>query len=226
MTSDITDKFIGLQPADGYQLTKLLGEGKIGRVYLAEHQGFKHALACKIIREGGLKQGWERELEKVLQLHNVDNVVRYHSHGVKYDRDNRPYSFVMFDYVHGCNLRQFSGQHADQVSIAFICVVLETILNVLFACRSEKTFHGDLHAGNILIAEPDSRVRNSYRKVYLADFGYGGSHNHITPKDDFHELATIILDLLRLLRVETLNAPDRAMYEKLHVFATKRLRDA
>jgi hypothetical protein len=77
MNSDATDKYIGLQPIKDYQLTRRLGEGKIGTVYLAERTGgLQHSLACKIIKEGGLKQGWERELEKVLQLRGVD-ISRY-----------------------------------------------------------------------------------------------------------------------------------------------------
>jgi len=111
--------------------------------------------------------------------------------------------------------------------MAFIESLLVTVLNVLFACRSQKIFHGDLHAGNILIANPDPRVRNSRRKVFVSDFGYGGSHNAIAPKDDFHELATTISDLLRHLNKEgELNALDRVMHEKLSVFSSKRLRDA
>lgn len=228
MNGDAADKYIGLQPINDYQLTHRLGEGKIGTVYLAERTGgLQHALACKIIKEGGLKQGWERELEKVLQLRGVDNVVQYHSHGASFDRDQRPYSYVMFDYVNGCNLREFPKAHPQEINMAFIESLLLTVLNVLFACRSQKIFHGDLHAGNILIANPDPRVRNSRRKVFVSDFGYGGSHNAIAPKDDFHELATIITDLLRHLNKEgELNALDRVMHEKLSVFSSKRLRDA
>jgi hypothetical protein len=110
--------------------------------------------------------------------------------------------------------------------MAFIESLLSTILNVLFACKSQNIFHGDLHAGNVLIAKPDPRVRNGRRKVFVSDFGYGGSHNAIAPKDDFQGLANILGDLLRRLKQEDLNARDRAMHEKLVVFTSKRLRDA
>jgi hypothetical protein len=193
---------------------------------LAERNGLEHKLACKIIREGGLKEGWERELEKVLRLRGVDNVVQYHSHDAGLDRDQRLYSFVMFDYINGDNLNTFAENHPEEIDSAFIESLLSTILNVLFACKSESIFHGDLHAGNVLIANPDRRVRNGRRKVFVSDFGYGGSHNAIAPKDDFQELANILSDLLRRLRREELNARDRAMHEKLMVFASKRLRDA
>ncbi len=226
MPADAKDKFIGLEPIKGYFLTRHLGEGKIGTVYLAERTGLVHKLACKIIREGGLKQGWERELEKVLQLRGVNNVVQYHSHDAALDRDQRPYSYVMFDYIDGDNLDAFEKKHSEEVDIAFIESLLSTILNVLFACKSQNIFHGDLHPGNVLIANPDARVRNGRRKIFVSDFGYGGSHNSIAPKDDFQELANILLVLLRALRQEELNARDRAMHEKLLVFTSKRLRDA
>src|SRR5207244_3048143 len=145
MPAEATDKFIGLEPIKGYLLTRQLGSGKIGTVYLAERTGLAHKLACKIIREGGLKQGWERELEKVLQLRGVEDVVQYHSHDAGFDRSQRPYSFVMFDYIDGDNLNTFAAKHAEEVDLAFIESLLSTILNVLFACKSEKIFHGDLH---------------------------------------------------------------------------------
>ena len=226
MPTDPADKFIGLEPIKGYFLTRRLGSGKIGTVYLAERTDPAHKLACKIIREGGLKQGWERELEKVLQLAGVDNVVQYHSHGSDHDRDHRTYSFVMFEYVDGDNLNTFAEKHAEEVDIAFVESLLTTVLDVLFACKAEGIVHGDLHAGNILIQRPDRRVRNSRRKIFVSDFGYGGSHNTIAPKDDFQELANIASDLLRRLRQEDLNARDRAMHEKLLVFISKRFRDA
>lgn len=227
MNSDANDKYIGLQPNKDYKLTRRLGEGKIGTVYLAERTGgLQHSLACKIIKEGGLKQGWERELEKVLQLRGVDNVVQYHSHGTGFDSDNRFYAYVMFDYVDGCNLKTFIDSHSTELNLAFVESLLSTILNVLFACCSQGIIHGDLHAKNILIAKPDQRIRNSRRKIFVADFGYGGSHNAIAPKDDFQELANITHHLLRHLKLEELNARDRSMLEKLNVFASKRLRDA
>jgi hypothetical protein len=228
MNADANDKYIGLQPNKDYKLTKRIGEGKIGTVYLAERMGdhLKHSLACKIIREGGLKQGWERELEKVLQLQDVDHVVQYHSHGTGNDRDQRPYSYVMFQYIDGCNLKEFPDKHPKELEMAFVEMVLITVLNVLFACKDQKIIHGDLHAGNVLIRNPDTRLRNSRRKVFVSDFGYGGSHNSIAPKEDFHELANIITDLLRRLNIDELNPRDRAMHEKLSIFASKRLRDA
>lgn len=226
MASDM-DKFIGLQPIKDYKLSRVLGSGKIGTVYLAERMGgLKHLLACKIIKEDKLRVGWEKELEKVLQLRGVDNVVQYHSHGVAFDSDNRPYAFVMFDYVNGYNLNSFIADHRSELNVPFIESIISTILNVLFACHSQGIIHGDLHAGNILISNPDPRIRNSRRKIFVADFGYGGSHNSINPKDDFQELANITQALLHELKLETLNARDRSVYEKLNIFASKRLRDA
>jgi hypothetical protein len=227
MSAISPDSFIGLEPMKDYALVEHLGSGKIGAVYLAERVGgLKHLLACKIIKEGGLKKGWERELEKILQLRGVDNVVQYHSHGSAFDSNSRPYSFVMFEYIKGTNLKVFAENHPDQITIPFIEALLGTVLNVLYSCRSQGIFHGDLHAQNILIAEPDPRIRKSRRKVFVADFGYGGSHNSIAPKEDFQELANILTDLLRRLKLEELNARDRVMHEKLLVFASKRLRDA
>jgi hypothetical protein len=226
MTLQQEDKYLGLEPIKGYTLVESVGAGKIGTVYRAERQNPRHVLACKIISEGKLKKGWQRELEKVLALHDIDNVVQYHSHGTDNDRESRPYEFVMFQFIEGDNLHDYLDRPDVSLDMPFAEMLLVTVLDVLFACQKVGIVHGDLHDKNILIARPDPRVRNSRAKVYVADFGYGGSHNEVLPKDDFQELANIVADLLRRLTVAELDPRSKALYEPMKEFAAKRLRDA
>lgn len=225
MTKTSSDRYLGLTVGDGYRLKSFVGEGRVGRVYRAVSEYTGLTMACKVIREGGLKDGWQRELEKVRKLQGVDSVVQYYTHNTNYDQQNRPFHWVMFQYIDGRNLRETLADPQFSLTLPFVEAVLNTALNVLYACKEEDIAHGDLHAKNILIPNPDRRIRNSSPKVYVGDFGYGGSHNDIAPKDDFQELANVIADMLRRLQPNQLNARDKILYAGLRDFVQKRLRD-
>lgn len=206
----------------GYKLTRKVGAGKIGFVFEAKNETHPFdRLACKIIPEGKLKPGWERELEKVIKLAGVESVVQYHSHGTSIDKNQRPFNWIFWNFIDGTNLREYGEKRPWPLDIAFIENIANVILAVLFACNKVEITHGDLHAGNILISNPDERVFESQRKIWVSDFGYGGSHNSLEPKDDFRQLFSIILTLLNGLRESDLNPTDRIMHQKLKVFFGK-----
>lgn len=219
------DPYIGVQPIPNYYLTEKIGEGKIGSVYKAERQADPaDILACKVIPEGKLKDGWQRELEKVVRLRTVPNVVQYHPpHGSTFDRRQRPFFWVLWDFVDGINLRQYVESPPWPLDLAFIENIAETVLRVLYACRQVEIQHGDLHEGNILISNPDTRLPGRPRTIWLSDFGYGGSHNELEPKDDFRQLFSIISFLTRKLNSSTLNPRDKVMHEKIEEFLGKKV---
>ncbi|MBI4659111.1 MAG: protein kinase [Verrucomicrobia bacterium] len=219
------ERYLGLSPNQDYILTEYIGEGKIGMVFRAKSERTGLSLACKVIREGGLKEGWERELEKVRKLQGVPHVVEYRDHGSNFDREQRPYYWVFFDFIDGRNLRTLLANPGFTLTMSFVESVLRAVLGVLHACAIEGISHGDLHAGNILVKRPDRRILNSKRTVYVSDFGYGGSHNDVKPKNDFLELAVIIQGLLAHLPPSELNSRDKNLRALLVEFARKRIRD-
>lgn len=219
------DPYLGLQPIPNYYLTEFKGEGKIGRVYRADRADPEDVLACKIIPEGRLKKGWERELQKVSKLRGVPHVVQYHSHDAGLDNKKRVYTWVMFQFIKGNNLKEYLSNPPTPLDLAFIEALLQAILEVLHACSAVQIYHGDLHEGNILVDDPDPRLAHSPRTIWISDFGYGGSHNQIEPKDDYKQTASIISALLRHLRPHELNARDRLLHEALSDFSSKRLLD-
>lgn len=206
------DPYVGLDIA-GYQLTEKLGEGRIGVVYKAVRSVFGDTLACKIIPQDKLKSGWERELTKVLQLRGIPHIIQYYSHGTHLDKKHRTFVWVLWEYIDGMNLKEFI--HNNSIDMAFIENALDNILRALHACKSVEIKHGDLHAGNILISKPDDRLPRSPRKIVVSDFGYGGSHNNIDPKDDYKQLHSILMNLLRTLNKHKLSSRDKIMYDKL-----------
>lgn len=217
------DPYIGLQPFPYYTLIKKVGEGKIGSVYKAVRSQPQDILACKVIPEGKLKEGWDRELEKVIHLRSVPNVVQYHAHGTGLDKCNRPFVWIQWDFIQGINLKDYLSNFPWPLDLAFIENIADTILNVLFACRAVGITHGDLHEGNILISEPDKRILGSPRRIWISDFGYGGSHNELEPKDDFRQFFSIIKSLIKKLIFSNLNPRDRVMLQKIDDFLAKKV---
>ena len=217
------DPYVGLQPLSEYYLTEFVGKGRIGRVYKAERTNPAHLYACKVIPSNRLKPGWEREVQKVVQLNEVPGVVQYHFHGSSINLDNKPFVWVLWDYVDGINLRDYLEKRPWPLDLAFVENLAQTILEVLYACQVQGIHHGDLHAGNILISNPDLRIRGNPRRVWISDFGYGGSHNGLEPKDDYRQFVAVVTELLRKLDYATLNPRDRCMYHKLGEFLRRRV---
>ncbi len=225
MKKVIKDKepYLGFQPIGNYYLKKKVDEGKIGSVYKAVRTDPYDILACKVIPEEKLKKGWERELDKVVRLRGVPNVVEYHLHGSGIDNNKRPFIWILWNFIDGINLKQFLNKPAWPLDIAFIEGIANSILKVLFACSKVDIQHGDLHEGNILISKPDPRLPGNPRTIWISDFGYGGSHNEVEPKDDFRQFFAIISSLFRRIEQTKLNPRDRIMFQKTEAFLRKRV---
>jgi hypothetical protein len=212
-----TDPYLGVT-VNGYTITHRVGAGKIGFVYRAEKNKFDF-VACKVIPEGKLKNGWEVEVQKVQQLNGVPSVIEYKLHGSDVDKKNRHFTWILWNFVEGQNLRDFISKQPDQINLPLISLIAEKIMDVLYACQQLNIRHGDLHEGNILISVPDNRLRNKTRRIYVSDFGYGGSHNNVQPKDDFKQLYSIVLRLLSLINPATLTPAQKIWHNKIELFA-------
>lgn len=206
-----------------YKLKKKVGKGRIGTVYKAKRFSPQDTLACKIIPIAKLKQGWEREIEKVVRLRGVPNIVQYHSHGTYLDKNNIPFVWILWDFIEGINLRHYINYLPWPLDLPFIENIIKTVLEVLHACRAVEIQHGDLHEGNILISNPDPRFPGTQRRILISDFGYGGSHNELDPKDDYKQLFAIISALLKKMKASELNPRDKVLYKKIDEFLKKRI---
>lgn len=222
MSKNTTGPYIGVKPIPEYTLTEWVGEGYIGNVYKAERDNPHHILACKIVKEGKLKDGWERELEKVVKLQGVPSVVQYHSHGDAKDDSGKQYKWILWQYIDGINLKKYIKTLPWPLDMAFIENITATILQVLHACQAVQIRHGDLHEGNILISNPDPRLIEPRPRIWIADFGYGESHDSFA-SDDYRQLFAIISNLLKKLDSASLNPRDKAVHQKMDEFLKKKI---
>lgn len=209
-----------------YELRAVLGNGRIGYVFLGVHKQVPELKrAYKIIAEGQLKPGWQQEIVKVGQLSSCPEVARVQDFGSALDIHHRPYSFIGYDYIDGTNLRAHLEEVSNDVSLTFVISVLTALLKVHFACQTIGFQHGDLHEGNILVTKPDSLDPYNDRRIIIADFGYGGSHNQLEPKDDIAQIVAIGCGLLNRLNRDALQATERIIRERVLVFLRKDLNE-
>ena len=208
---------------EGYELKSILGNGKIGYVFLAEHKLLAEAKrACKIIRSDQLKPGWELEIQKVKALSSVPQIVDIQSWNQILDEKGNSFTYINYQYIDGENLNEYLNREKN-LSITFLQALGEALIYTKHACDAMDLKHGDLHEGNILISKPDPRLPDNPIRIYVTDFGCGGSHNMLTPKPDSLQISSIMCRLLKSVRIDRLEATERSIREKLIIFFWQRI---
>jgi serine/threonine protein kinase len=203
--------FIG-QKIDGYKLVEEVGSGAIGTVYKAVRNGdIYNVRAIKLIKADDIREGWANEIIKVNRLERLSGVVAYHDHG-QIQINNEKYLWIMWQFIPGKSLKEYIKK--KKITIPIIKAILEKVFEILHACINEKINHGDLHAGNIIIEDPDSRRLNSIRPVWVTDFGYKASFGSGT-LDDFTGLHRIIQDCLEVVDFHAIEGEDKQAYTVL-----------
>jgi serine/threonine protein kinase len=161
MTSD--DSLIGKQIGN-YLLTKLLGDGTFGSVYLAEHRFLSRSIvAIKILKNTYLNADQEKEAffkeAKFLDILNHRHILPILDAGVQ---ENQPY--MVIEYASKGSLRDhIIGQRPALLPMREALLILSQIGQALQYVHCYKIVHRDLKPANILF--------NDREEALLADFG-------------------------------------------------------
>jgi serine/threonine-protein kinase len=143
-----------------YRAVRLLGEGGMGVVYLAERKDLGNQVAIKVLRDAWLsparRERFASEQRTLAQL-NHPSVARLYDADVL--PDGTPW-FVM-EYVEGLPLTEYCQQHQSSIAdrLQLFCAVCEAVQYA----HSHAVIHRDLKPSNILVKE-DGTIR-------LLDFG-------------------------------------------------------
>jgi serine/threonine-protein kinase len=145
-----------------YRLMRLLGQGGMGDVWLAERADglLKRLVAIKLpvlsLRRNVLVQRFDRERD-ILATLNHPHIARLYDAG--FAEDGQPY--LALEYVQGIPITEYAQVHALDVSsrVALIQQVMEA---VQFA-HANLVIHRDLKPGNILVTDQG--------QAQLLDFG-------------------------------------------------------
>jgi serine/threonine protein kinase/tetratricopeptide (TPR) repeat protein len=145
-----------------YHLLRLLGEGGMGTVWLAERADglYQRQVALKLLRAAGaahaLRARFARERQILAQLSHP-NIARLFDAGV--DQQGRPY--LALEYVEGIALVEHAQRRGLDVEARLR--LFEQVCDAVAYAHGRLVVHRDLKPSNILVAA-DGRVR-------LLDFG-------------------------------------------------------
>jgi len=197
----------------GYQIDYYVGHGKMGVVFHAKKNvGFEAAV--KIMPNSKLTPAWSTELEKLGKLEGIQQVVQYKDHKAEFIEDV-PTAIILYEFVHGSNLKDYL-EKCHNVTVGFVELLISEILNVFQAMKVQDIIHGDLHIGNIMIADEDPRLISQKPRIKVADFGIGTPDITKKPKDDYKSLASICTYILqKYIDPATLDGEDRFVRKTL-----------
>jgi serine/threonine protein kinase len=145
---------------DHYTISRVLGEGGMGLVYLANDRRTGLQVAIKVM------SGWALDPElqarflkenRILSALNHRNIVRCYE--ITQSRDGIP-SIVM-EYVDGVDFRAFEGRPFPEL----LPLMIQALMGLAYL-RSQNILHRDLSSNNIFVT-----LENQTRVTKILDFG-------------------------------------------------------
>lgn len=176
--SDDERMTLGWRPGPGnevphrapWRLTRKLGAGGFGEVWLGEHPQTGGNKVFKFCHDAERLRSLKREVT-VLRLLNEalgdrQDIVRI----IDWQLDSAPY-FIEFEYIDGGDLMAWAGAKGglDQIAQETRLEIVAQIADALAAAHSIGVLHKDIKPGNILIREGS----NGRPQALLTDFGIG-----------------------------------------------------
>lgn len=145
---------------DYYVVSRILGEGGMGIVYLATDRRTDLPVAIKVMskrmNDPEVQFRFMRENE-ILAALNHRNIVRCYE--ITRARDGTP--CIVMEYLRGSDFRAFEGRPYPEL----IPLMIQTLLGMEYL-RQQKIVHRDLSSNNLLVV-----LENEKRLVKILDFG-------------------------------------------------------
>jgi len=149
-----------------YRLTRRIGRGGMGEVYLAEHRLLKRPCAVKVIRperagDSGVLRRFEREVQATARLTHP-NTVEIYDYG---HADDGTFYYVM-EYLDGPNLDEVV-RRGGPLPVGRVVHLLRQVCAALREAHGAGMVHRDIKPGNVIVC----RVGGVSDCVKLLDFG-------------------------------------------------------
>lgn len=154
-------------PTHDYRLTRLIGQGSFGEVWLAEHTLLPgtQPLALKFCLATEARTSFENEVKLIGRLHQEgghDNIVKL----LDTSFSSEP-PFLIYEYVDGGDLSSWLSTFEDgPPPVVEVLRVLRMVARGLAAAHKRGIVHRDLKPANVLVTR-DGMVK-------ISDFGIGG----------------------------------------------------
>ena len=213
-----------------YSIAAHVGFGAHGDVYRAVSSQLEGELAIKVVPTTDLANDEQKDLyleeaKKANRLSHVAAVRHFDVFEHVEPISGIPCVVFVCEYVHGRSLKEIisNKNHREIIDIAFIREYLATILSLLYELSFRRYQHGDLHAGNILVAEPEYDITGQ-TTFKVTDFGVRNLTNKNLPSNDYQYTAETLRRLLQCIDYRALSSKDRYIYNVLNdQFLTRHL---
>ncbi|MGH7466797.1 MAG: protein kinase domain-containing protein, partial [Longimicrobiales bacterium] len=161
-----SDDLIGEVIADRYHIVRLLGEGGMGRVYLADHVRMGRPCAIKVMHramssDAGAVSRFAREAANASRI-NDENVAHIYDFGETKEHG----IYLAMEYVEGIVLSSLIQQQAP-FSVERAVHIATQVAKALKAAHFQNVVHRDLTPNNIVIAH----AADGTELVKVVDFG-------------------------------------------------------
>lgn len=132
-----------------YRLLRPLGEGSMGRVFLAQEDSPPRQVALKLLRQSAaFAQRFRREIELLGRLEHP-GIARLYAGGVM-ESGGESVPFLAMEYVPGADLRSYAA--AQNLDLSARLALLAAVARGVHYAHTRGIVHRDLKPGNILVA--------------------------------------------------------------------------
>jgi uncharacterized tellurite resistance protein B-like protein/tRNA A-37 threonylcarbamoyl transferase component Bud32 len=159
------DPLLGTTLADRYRVTRRLGDGGMGSVYLAEHVTLRKQVALKLLKpefnaDASLVERFFREARATAAIHH-EHVVDILDFG-----QTSEYAFFVMEALAGCELTELLGRGRRLPWTRSKSITLQ-VVSALAAAHQAGIVHRDMKPGNVFLI----RRGNTPDFVKVLDFG-------------------------------------------------------
>ena len=174
-----------------YNISKVLGQGGFGKVYLGIHKKTKQKVAIKITNTNGIDNAedidsifTEFETVKALNHPNIVGIINF------FVIKKTLQTYCIMEYLEGGELLNFlqNNTKLDEIQAREI---FKQIISAIDYCHKHKIIHRDLKLENIL------RVNNDSLEIKIVDFGiaglFSGRKSEVTKAGSINYLAPEIV---------------------------------
>src|SRR3982750_3755223 len=149
-----------------YEATRLIGEGGMGRVYLARQlalgrQAVVKVMHDKIAADSKFRERFERETLLMAQFQHPNAVTLYDA-----TLDDPLGPCIIMEYVRGVNLEVLLAKN-KRMSAPRVGRIMGELCEVLQAAHDEGIIHRDLKPANLMVVDADT----PRERIKVMDFG-------------------------------------------------------
>jgi serine/threonine-protein kinase len=151
---------VGNRQIDRYTVKRLLGQGAMGKVYLARDPKIDRQVAIKVLTPGSndadIRERFRLEAKAIAALKHPNIVELY-----DYSGEDAPDLYLVMEYVPGLSLFHLVSHRGPMSEATTLCVAHELALALEHA-HTHQVVHRDLKPENVLLHKG---------RVVLTDFG-------------------------------------------------------